>query len=1220
MSKNLAWIFSFLMVGLVACSDDDPVPSNNEQDTGTDANTNNLPDTGDDTSIPDAGDDADTDVPDMDVVEEDPRVVCPTPVPVTVSGTCDAAPGTAGILIQAAEVLGHDAIYENGYVLVDNSGSIMCAGCDCATVPAAAEATKITCSDAVLSPGLINAHEHITFSTLNPNPSAERYDHRHEWRKGLDGATRIPSPSDNSREALVFVELRNVLTGTTSIAGSGATQGMTRNLDRPNELEGLSGINVDYQTFPLGDNDGDLLEQGCNYPSIDPESVLNGGIYMPHVSEGINLAARNEYLCLSNAALSGVDLIEENTAIVHGVGLNADDIADIASNGAKLIWSPRSNISLYGMTARIPLFRSFGITIGLGTDWSLSGSATMLRELKCADSLNRDQFGGLLSDRELWEMATINGAVALGADGQIGSIRPGRVADLAIYGRVGRSAYRAVIEADTTQTALVLRGGQPLVGDDNIIEALVPAADLSRCEEISICQVDRRVCLERDTGLTLAQVTAAVNQNAYGPFFCGTPANEPTCTPERPGEFDGLAEPGDRDGDGLANSEDSCPDSFNPVRPLDTNMSQADFDNDTTGDECDLCPLAEGDDCPVYDPNDRDSDGVPNQMDNCPGTSNPDQANADGDDAGDACDICPDFDNTNAAYCPATIYDIRNGVYPVGTAIQVKDALVTAASGSQFFVQVDPASTAFNSVNFSGMQVFIGNGGVTGLPNLGDVLTITGSIGTFGGALQIDKLSSVQVDQTGVTVPNPLDVAVADVSTGGMLAEPLQGVLVRVQDVVVTSSNPDAPADFEEWEVSGLRVDDLLYKIPTRPSVGEAFMSITGIMHFSFNNTKLLPRDENDILVGPPALTGIGPSEVFVEAGTTGDSMPALEVKLSGAALGDTTVALTYTGEVTGPATVVIPDGQAGVMVQLTGLAVGTGTVTASLDGDEFTANVTVYDDASVRDVAMLTPAGQDVLIDQMATVRLTLTVPAGTGGVTVNLSTTGGMVAPAMVTVPEGELSVDFAVTAPAAAGTGTVSATLTSTVVASFNVIEPSADCFIISEVIEGSGTNNKAFELFNCSTAPINLQDYSMCLVSNAASSCSATARLATSDVFVAPGAVATYCRAKSGDAVAGIVSGCQTELPTIANFNGDDRLILFRDVDTNATFDAMTDEISDAFGETSLRPGSEIWKDTTYSRCNFTPYDGLGNFLVTDYFTALANGDTSGYGVAPVEGCN
>ncbi len=78
---------------------------------------------------------------------------------------------------------------------------------------------------------------------------------------------------------------------------------------------------------------------------------------------------------------------------------------------------------------------------------------------------------------------------------------------------------------------------------------------------------------------------------------------------------------GDRDRDGVDNSDDNCPDV--------ENADQADSDGDGLGDACDQV---------VVGPTDGDGDGAADGDDNCPNVANADQADSDGDGIGDACE------------------------------------------------------------------------------------------------------------------------------------------------------------------------------------------------------------------------------------------------------------------------------------------------------------------------------------------------------------------------------------------------------------------------------------------------------------------------------------------------------------------------------------------------------------------------------------------------------
>src|SRR5690606_2400703 len=122
---------------------------------------------------------------------------------------------------------------------------------------------------------------------------------------------------------------------------------------------------------------------------------------------------------------------------------------------------------------------------------------------------------------------------------------------------------------------------------------------------------------------------------------------------------------GDRDGDGILDGDDNCPNVFNPIRPMDMGV-QPDFDADGFGDACDPCPLVAGEEsCVSFDRDDRDSDGVANIGDNCPDVANPNQEDQDSDGIGDACDLCPAVSNPGGAPCPVSIAAIKTGEFDV---------------------------------------------------------------------------------------------------------------------------------------------------------------------------------------------------------------------------------------------------------------------------------------------------------------------------------------------------------------------------------------------------------------------------------------------------------------------------------------------------------------------------------------------------------------------------
>ena len=820
-----------------AVSDSDVVEADeavDEEDDSSLDEENDIDQTGDEDGVPDEN-------------GAFPETVCETLTPLE-SGTCSVKAGNSFKLLKG-NVLGADGNYIGGQVLVSENSYILCVGCDCDSETEAEGATVITCPQGVISPALINAHDHISWAHHDPKVwNDERFDHRHDWRIGLNGHTNLSESSGSSPKTKTWGELRNVMSGTTSMAGSGGADGLLRNVDQNfKDTEGLGSINVYYNTFPLGDGNGTMKDSGCDYPSIDSVNFLKNECYLPHVSEGINKAARNEFLCLSGAE-GGVDLTEPNSVYIHLVGLNAADGEELAQNGTSLVWSPRTNIALYGNTAQVTMMATQGVLIGLGTDWVPSGSINMLREYKCVDEFNKRNLNTFFTDREMWLMGTENNAVALRIADVTGALRVGLAADISIFnGKAAGNFYRAVIDGTEKEVSLVLRGGVPLYGDKNIMESL---SGTETCDEIEVCESDKLVCVKSETGMTLAELQAS-NSSSYGLFFCGIPDDEPTCIPSRTRSLDedntytGVATAEDSDGDGIDDVEDNCPYIFNPVRPVDGTV-QGDEDGDGVGDVCDPCPLVQdSSDCRVLDIDDLDGDGIRNVEDNCPYVANADQADADEDWMGDACDLCPNDSNPLATDCPTedvTIYDIMKDGRPLGSPVKI-EGIVTALNGKPFYVQVAPDDHDVTlKEKYSGIFVYVSSSSTLTAPALGDKVSVTGKIDDYYGQTQIGDVSAIEIITAGKGVPDPVVVLVADVKTGGADVQNYNSVFVKVENVKVTKEADS----YDEFEVTGgLLVDDYLYDY-TNPSLDEEYDFVQGILTFSHSNSKILPRFEAD--------------------------------------------------------------------------------------------------------------------------------------------------------------------------------------------------------------------------------------------------------------------------------------------------------------------------------------------------------------------------------------
>lgn len=1012
---------------------------------------------------------------------------------------CAVTPGDDTRLIKGT-VLTPGVTFVGGQVAFDATGTITCVGCDCA----AGSETTITCPQGVISPGLINTHDHITFAQNSPLPdTGERFEHRHDWRTGLRGHTVVDVPGSASNDAIRFGELRFLFGGATSTNGSGGQPGILRNLDRDALLEGLEQAPIQYQTFPLAETSSTQRRSTCNYggsPDTDM-FIADKEAYTPHIAEGIDQVARNEFLCTSSdsydVTMPGLsnDVMVAQTAVIHGTGLLAPDFALMAQRNSALIWSPRTNVSLYGDTAQVTTASRLGVQIALGTDWIASGSTNLLRELRCADELNRNYYNGFFSDAALWRMATANAAAAIAMDDAIGVLTPGNIADIAIFDARDHAQFRAVIEAQPKDVALVLRGGKPLYGDETVISALRTPGS---CDAVDVCGAAKSVCLMDEIGKTWAQLRTAL-PNAYPAFYCGVPDREPTCKPSRSiavnssTVYTGERTATDKDGDGIVNGSDNCPDVFNPVRPVD-NGKQADTDGDGDGDPCDVCPLDAGvTACKAFDPEDRDADGRPNSADNCPMVTNAAQNDADGDGKGDACDDCPMAANMGIAPCPATIYAVKKGTIPVDSQVVITNALVTGKGSNGFFIQVKESDAGYDGPSNSGLFVFTTNAANLTAAEVGGRVTLEGQMTNFFGQLEVSNVLSVaRVGASTEAAPAPTVATIAELGLGGSKAVTLESVIVRTATSTVSALNAGTGEFTATQAAKNLIVDDFLFVNPSFPGIDQSYATLTGILAFRNNAPRLEPRGAGDL--DPIArLASVSTNTAFVRAGTTdAATIPApLTVRLTMPVATDTFIPITSSDDtkvtVTGGG-VTIAAGATSAPILLSGLAQATSvTLTATLASQSqvFTTAVRVLDAVELPTAVNLGPDNATTVPGGNVTFTVSLDVPAPLGGavVALTMSPIDAGTIPVSVTIPENQISASFVYADGRTTGTASVTATAAfGTPDTSQIAIVATPTGLVINELdYDMVGTDNAEYvEIYNATSSPVSLTDLALVFV--------------------------------------------------------------------------------------------------------------------------------------------
>ena len=163
----------------------------------------------------------------------------------------------------------------------------------------------------------------------------------------------------------------------------------------------------------------------------------SGVLFQIHVAETKNEVDQ----CQTTRGMTPVAFLEErgildkNTLLVHCVHLSANDVELIVRSGAMVSHNPESNMKLAAGVAPVPQLLTAGVTVGLGTDGCASNNnLDLFSEMDTMAKLHKvvGSDPTLLSARKGLEMATIDGARAIGLSDAIGSLEAGKQADVII--------------------------------------------------------------------------------------------------------------------------------------------------------------------------------------------------------------------------------------------------------------------------------------------------------------------------------------------------------------------------------------------------------------------------------------------------------------------------------------------------------------------------------------------------------------------------------------------------------------------------------------------------------------------------------------------------------------------------------------------------------------------------------------------------------------------
>jgi 5-methylthioadenosine/S-adenosylhomocysteine deaminase len=215
---------------------------------------------------------------------------------------------------------------------------------------------------------------------------------------------------------------------------------------------------------------------------------FKGSIFHTHSSENKNEISevRKRFNKENIDYFNSLNVLSDHSVLAHCIHVSDNEIKLLKNKNARVAHCPSSNLKLGSGIANIPRFLTEGISVSLGADGApCNNNLSAFEEMRLASLIQKPMHGAIAMDaKTIFGMATIEGAKALHLENQIGSIEPGKKADLVfidlndpelpmlnskdqIYSSIVYSASKKNIHSVMVDGEFVFNNGNSLKYDQN---------------------------------------------------------------------------------------------------------------------------------------------------------------------------------------------------------------------------------------------------------------------------------------------------------------------------------------------------------------------------------------------------------------------------------------------------------------------------------------------------------------------------------------------------------------------------------------------------------------------------------------------------------------------------------------------------------------------------------------------------------------------------------